>query len=100
MTGMVDADKVLAVREYLQREFPSRILYDFYDPARSAQVFQIGDSLGTVTHLAVVRADFFAARSGADIRGFLEVHRLARALLDAGARPILVTAAGLAREAA
>lgn len=98
--GEVDADKTAAVRNYLQREFPGRILYDFYDAARSAQVFEVQDSLGTVLHLAVVRADFLAARSEAEVTAFLEQHRVARALAEAGQLALVVSGDGVTREAA
>jgi hypothetical protein len=101
---------VEAVRRYLVGpgiELPriqsigrGRILYDFHDPARAAHVFQVVDGLGNALHVAVVRAEFLAARSDADVVTFLERHGVGRALADGGARPLVVDDHGLTREAA
>lgn len=96
----LDATKTAAVRAYLQHEFPGWIVYDFYDPARSAHVFQIVDSRGTVLHIVVMRAEFLDAHSDADVVAFLERHGVGRALVEAGPRPLVVSDHGLTREAA
>jgi hypothetical protein len=97
---VLDDGVVRVVREYLQREFAGRIVYDFYDAARSARVFEVQDSLGTIRHFVVVHADFFTTRSEAEVADFVERHCLARVLTDAGPLAVVVTRAGIARDAA
>ena len=90
-----DAAKVLVVREYLQQEFPGCTVYDFYEHQRSAQVFHLQNSQGSLMHQAAVSDDFFEAESERNIRRFLDKNRLARALRDAGSSDVLVTQGGI-----
>lgn len=86
-------DKVAAIREYLQREFPLLVVYDFYEPERSAHVFQLQDSQGMVAHLAVVTSEFFDAHRGAKLPVTLERMRLGEAMRQAGRAGVRVTPA-------
>lgn len=91
----IDDAKIAAVREYLHREFPLCTIYDFHEFQRSAQVFQLQDNQGKVSQLATISVDFFEARRDSEIRSWLEKHKLAHALRQAGQAGVLVTSAGL-----
>jgi hypothetical protein len=96
----VDDWKVSVVREYLQREFPTTVIYDFYAHDRGVQMFHLQDNLGAVVHTAAVAEDLLADLSEADLRAFLDKHRLARVLRQAGQAPVSVTRSGLKIERA
>lgn len=89
--------KAATIREYLQREFPSLMIYEFSDPERNARVFQIQDSQGMVPHLAVVTSEFFSACRGAELSATLERMRLAEAMRHAGGAGVRVTPTGVDR---
>jgi hypothetical protein len=91
---------VSVVREYLQREFPTTVIYDFYAHDRGVQMFHLQDNLGAVVHTAAVAEDLLADLSEADLRAFLDKHRLARVLRQAGQAPVSVTRSGLKIERA
>jgi hypothetical protein len=91
----VDDWKVSVVREYLQREFPTTVIYDFYAHDRGVQMFHLQDNLGAVVHTAVVAEDLLADLAEADLRAFLDRHRLARVLRQAGQAPVSVARTGL-----
>jgi hypothetical protein len=93
--GEVDGWKVSVVREYLQREFPTAVIYDFYAHDRGAQMFHLQDNLGAVIHTAAVAEDVLAELSEAEIRAHLDRHKLARVLRQAGQAGVAVTRAGL-----
>ena len=90
-----DPAKIRAVREYLQSEFPNCVLYDFYEHQHAVQMFHLQSSHGEVVHSASVSDDFLERHAERDIRPFLDKHRLAGALRDAGSRSVLITPAGL-----
>jgi hypothetical protein len=91
----LDESKIAVVRGYLQREFPLCAVYDFYDFQRNAQVFQLQDNHGQVTQLISMTAEFFDAHRDLEIRAWIEKHRLAHAMRQAGQAGVLVSQAGL-----
>jgi hypothetical protein len=97
-TGIVDDNMVRTVREYLQREFPTALIYDFYDHDRGGQVFELHDSSGAVVHSAGVADDLLDRGIEAHLRRFLEQHQLGRVLREAGEAGVSVTRAGLRTE--
>ena len=93
--GTLDEWKVSVVREYLQREFPTTVIYDFYAHDRGVQLFHLQDNLGAVIHTAAVAEDLLTEFSEADLRAFLDRHKLARVLRQAGQAGVSVTRTGL-----
>jgi hypothetical protein len=91
----LDEAKIGVVRGYLQREFPLCTVYDFYDFQRNAQVFQLQDNHGKVTQLITMTAEFFDSHRDLEIRAWIEKHRLAQAMRQAGQAGVLVSQAGL-----
>jgi hypothetical protein len=91
----LDEAKIAVVRGYLQREFPLCSVYDFYDFQRNAQVFQLQDNHGKVTQLISMTAEFFDTHRDLEIRAWIEKHRLAHAMRQAGQAGVLVSEAGL-----
>ena len=91
----LDEAKIAVVRGYLQREFPMCAVYDFYDFQRNAQVFQLQDNQGKVTQLITMTAEFFDTHRDLEIRAWIEKHRLAHAMRQAGQAGVLVSQAGL-----
>ena len=91
----LDETKIAVVRGYLQREFPMCSVYDFYDFQRNAQVFQLQDNQGKVTQLITMTAEFFDTHRDLEIRAWIEKHRLAHAMRQAGQAGVLVSQAGL-----
>jgi hypothetical protein len=91
----LDEAKIGVVRGYLQREFPLCTVYDFYDFERNAQVFQLQDNHGKVTQLISMSAEFFDTHRDLEIRAWIEKHRLAQAMRQAGQAGVLVSQAGL-----
>jgi hypothetical protein len=91
----LDETKIGVVRGYLQREFPLCTVYDFFDFQRNAQVFQLQDNHGKVTQLISMTAEFFDGHRDLEIRAWIEKHRLAQAMRQAGQAGVLVSQAGL-----
>jgi|GEM_PF-1975844 len=91
----VDDGKVRIVRDYLQREFPTAVIYDFYAHDRGVQMFHLQDSHGALIHSAAVGEDLLEEGSDAELGGFLEKHKLARVLRQAGSAGVSVTRSGL-----
>jgi len=91
----LDETKIGVVRGYLQREFPLCTVYDFFDFQRNAQVFQLQDNHGKVTQLITMTAEFFDSHRDLEIRAWIEKHRLAQAMRQAGQAGVLVSQAGL-----
>jgi hypothetical protein len=91
----LDETKIAVVRGYLQREFPLCTVYDFFDFQRNAQVFQLQDNHGKVTQLITMTAEFFDGHRDLEIRAWIEKHRLAQAMRQAGQAGVLVSQAGL-----
>jgi hypothetical protein len=91
----LDETKIAVVRGYLQREFPLCTVYDFYDFQRNAQVFQLQDNHGQVTQLITLTAEFFDTHRDLEIRAWIEKHKVAHAMRQAGQAGVLVSQAGL-----
>ncbi|PYM90940.1 MAG: hypothetical protein DME04_21380 [Candidatus Rokuibacteriota bacterium] len=91
----LDDSKISVVRAYLQREFPLSTVYDFHDFQRNAQVFQLQDNHGKVAQLITMTAEFFDAHRDLEIRAWIEKHKVAQAMRQAGQAGVLVTPAGL-----
>jgi hypothetical protein len=91
----LDETKIGVVRGYLQREFPLCTVYDFYDFQRNAQVFQLQDNHGKVTQLIAMTSEFFDSHRDLEVRAWIEKHRLAQAMRQAGQAGVLVSQAGL-----
>jgi hypothetical protein len=91
----LDEAKIAVVRGYLQREFPLCTVYDFHDFQRNGQVFQLQDNHGKVTQLITMTAEFFDGHRDLEIRAWIEKHRLAQAMRQAGQAGVLVSQAGL-----
>ena len=91
----LDEGKAGIVREYLRREFPMSMLYEFHEFQRNAQVFELQDNHGKVIQLATITAEFLDHHTESELRAWIETHRLAQALRQAGQAGGLVTRAGL-----
>ncbi|HEY7363761.1 MAG TPA: hypothetical protein VIE37_06610 [Methylomirabilota bacterium] len=91
----VSEHMVRTVREYLQREFPTAVIYDFYAHDRSVQMFHLQDSHGAVIHSAVVAEEVLGEGGEPQLRTLLEKHKLARVLRQAGSAAVAVTRTGL-----
>jgi len=91
----LDETKIAVVRGYLQREFPLCTVYDFHDFQRNAQVFQLQDNHGKVTQLITMTAEFFDSHRDLEIRAWIEKHKVAHAMRQAGQAGVLVSQAGL-----
>jgi len=97
--GDLDEWKVKVVREYLQRDFPTSVIYDFFAHDLCVQMFHLQDNLGAVVHTAAVAEDFLVDFSEAQISAFFDKHKFARVLRQAGQAAVSVTKAGLKIEA-
>ena len=93
--GVVSEDMVRTVREYLQREFPTAVIYDFYAHDRAVQMFHLQDSHGAVIHSATVAEEVLGEGGEPQLRTLLEKHKLARVLRQAGSAAVSVTKTGL-----
>jgi hypothetical protein len=93
--GVVSEEMVRTVREYLQREFPTAVIYDFYAHDRAVQMFHLQDSHGAVIHSASVSEEVLGDGGESQLRNLLEKHKLARVLRQAGSAAVAVTKAGL-----
>jgi hypothetical protein len=91
----VDEAKVRAVRDYLQREFPTAVIYDFFSHEHGVQMFHLQDSYGALVHSAAVSVDVLADLRETELSNFLEKHKLARVLRQAGTAGVAVTTSGL-----
>jgi hypothetical protein len=86
---------VRAVRDYLQREFPTAVIYDFFSHEHGVQMFHLQDSYGALVHSAAVSVDVLADLRETELSSFLEKHKLARVLRQAGTAGVAVTTSGL-----
>jgi hypothetical protein len=98
--GQVDEWKVKIVRDYLQREFPTSVIYDFYAHDRASQMFHLQDSYGDVIHALSVAEGFLQEQSEAEIRAFFDTHKLGRVLRQAGQAQVSVASSGVRIERA
>jgi hypothetical protein len=90
-----DERRAESVRDYLQREFPTVVIYDFHEHERGARVFLLQDSQGSVVHQAAVADDLLIEHSDSELRAFFDRHKLARVLRQAGQAAVSVTRSGL-----
>ena len=97
--GDVDEWKVKVVREYLQREFPTSVIYDFFAQDLCVQMFHLQDNSGAVIHTATVAEDLLVEFSESQISAFFDKHKFARVLRQASQAAVTVTKAGLKIEA-
>ena len=97
--GDIDEWKVKVVREYLQREFPTSVIYDFFAQDLCVQMFHLQDNSGAVIHTATVAEDLLVDFSESQISAFFDKHKFARVLRQAGQAAVSVTKAGLKIEA-
>ncbi len=97
--GDVDEWKVKVVREYLQREFPTSVIYDFFAQDLCVQMFHLQDNSGAVIHTATVAEDLLVEFSESQISAFFDTHKFARVLRQASQAAVTVTKAGLKIEA-
>jgi hypothetical protein len=93
--AVVSEDMVRTVREYLQREFPTAVIYDFYAHDRAVQMFHLQDSHGAVIHSAIVAEEVLGEGNDPQLQNLLEKHKLARVLRQAGSAAVSVTKTGL-----
>jgi len=93
--GDVDEWKVKVVREYLQREFPTSVIYDFFAQDLCVQMFHLQDNLGAVVHTATVAEAVLVDFSESQLGTFLDKQKFARVLRQAGQTAVSVTKAGL-----
>jgi len=73
----LDEGKAGIVREYLRREFPMSMLYEFHEFQRNAQVFELQDNHGKVIQLATITAEFLDHHTESELRAWIETHKLA-----------------------
>lgn len=98
--GHVDEWKAKVVRDYLQREFPTSVIYDFYAHDRAGQMFHLQDSYGDVIHAVAVAEQFLGEHAEAEVRAFFDTHKLGRVLRQAGQAQVTVTTSGVRIERA
>lgn len=94
----VDERRLAVVRDYLQREFPTEIVYDFFAHDRGARVFQLQDRSGRVAHTVAVPAEVLEALAEAQLAELLGRLRLARVLRQAGQMLVVVGREGVELE--
>jgi hypothetical protein len=93
--SVVSEEMVRTVREYLQREFPTAVIYDFYAHDRGVQMFHLQDSHGAVIHSAIVTEEVLGEGGESQLQNLLEKHKLARVLRQAGSAAVSVAKTGL-----
>jgi hypothetical protein len=93
--GQIDEWKIKIVRDYLQREFPTSVIYDFYAHDRTGQMFHLQDSYGDVIHAVCVAEPFLAEHAEGDVRAFFETHKLGRVIRQAGQAQVTVASTGV-----
>lgn len=93
---MMNAEKIAAVRAYLEAEFPGCTIEDWYEAGRKSQSFRVVK--GQLHHLATVSGEFMEDRDAADIGPALTGFLLAEHLRDLGTTRVLVGNEGLSLE--
>ena len=91
---MLDPEKVKAVREYLETQFPGGTVEDRYDPSSESQVFRIHRE-GKL-YLTAVRQAFLDEHGAGDIAAALAGFHLIEHLHELAGEQIIVTREGLA----
>jgi hypothetical protein len=90
---MLDQDKVKAVREYLQGQFPTGTVEDRYDASSRSQVFRIHRD--RTLYLAAIRQTFLDDHDAAAIPAALARFHLIEHLRDLPGQLVVVTPEGL-----
>lgn len=90
---MLDHDKVKAVREYLQGQFPTGKVEDRYDASSKSQVFRIHHE--KTVYLTAIRQAFLDDHDAADIPAALARFHLIEHLRDLPGQLVVVTQEGL-----
>ena len=93
---VIDQEKVSAVRNYLQTEFPGCSIQEQYDPERKALCFSVSDQGST--YLASVTHEFLDKHEAPVIGSKLAKLTLAEHLRDLPSQPVIVTIGGLELE--
>jgi hypothetical protein len=91
---MLDPEKVKAVREYLETQFPGSKVEDRYEPSSKSQVFRI-DREGKL-YLTAVRQAFLDDHGAGDIATALAGFHLIEHLRELAGEQVIVTNEGLA----
>jgi hypothetical protein len=91
---MLDPEKVKAVREYLEAEFPGGKVEDRYEASSRSQVFRIQRE-GKL-YLTAVRQAFLDDHGAGDIAAALAGFRLIEHLRELAGEQLIVTREGLA----
>ena len=90
-----ELEKLAAVREYLQQQFPGDSIRDSFDGGRMAQVYRIEtDDVGGLRD-AVVSTEFLEEYSHGEMGNALIGQRVAKHLLSAKGKEVLVTSWGV-----
>jgi hypothetical protein len=90
---MVDPEKVKAVREYLETQFPGGKVEDRYEDSSKSQMFRIHHE-GKL-YLTAVRQAFLDDRGAGDIAAALSGFHLIEHLRELAGEQIIVTKEGL-----
>jgi len=90
---MLDPEKVKAVREYLETQFPGSKVEDRYEDSSKSQVFRIHHE-GKL-YLTAVRQAFLDDRGAGDIAAALSGFHLIEHLRELAGEQIIVTQEGL-----
>jgi hypothetical protein len=93
---MNDQEKLKAVQDYLQSEFPVSEIEVRFEPSEKAHVFQILQQ--GMSHRAVVTETFLNVRETSQIQTTLKAFTLAEHLREMGATAVVVTPHGLQLE--
>ncbi len=93
---MVDPQKVAAVREYLQSEFPGNSVEDWYDSMSNAQCFRVVAQ--GATYQTMISDEFLARYESTAIGPKLGSFTLAEHLRDLPSEAVIVTSTGLKLE--
>jgi hypothetical protein len=90
---MLDPEKVKAVRDYLETQFPAGKVEDRYEDSSKSQVFRIHQQ-GKL-YLTAVRQGFLEEREAGEIAAALSGFHLIEHLRELAGEQIIVTQEGL-----
>ena len=93
---MDDQEKLKAVQNYLQSEFPGSEIEVIFQPDEKVHVFQILQQ--GKSHRAMVTETFLNVREAPQIQATLKAFTLAEHLRELGQTPVVVTPHGLKLE--
>jgi len=93
-SAMLDSEKVKAVREYLETQFPGGKVEDRYEASSKSQVFRVHHE-GKL-YLTAVREAFLGDHGAGDIAAALSRFHLIEHLRELAGEQIIVTKEGLA----